>query len=290
MRKFYLENSAGERRDLNGQNGVFFKDPTGLGITLARSYADLGHGFFKPISTTAEPQTQPGGTLVFHGPDPYADYRNLINWMSDSEDLVLVYLPFGTEEYYRRVDINYLSKGELTLVRWLEVPASFSILTPWYRPAPSRLTLATTQGRELRYTYRYTEDLIYGSSSAATMSADIAKGGHVPAAVKISYTGSILNPRITLKGAASGDTYGVCSLAVSLGASDTLEFSTLNQDSYVRIRSATGIVTDLLDVVDLSIEPFFRVPLNEPCTLEITADDVFTGTADLQIYYYYRSV
>lgn len=289
-RKFYLENAAGERRDLNGKDRVYFSDPVGLGITLAQSYADLGNGFFSPISTGSEPQQQPGGTLNFTGPDPYADYRELINWMSGSDGLVLVYLPYGSEEYSRRVDINYLSKGELNFVRWLVVPVSFNVLTPWYRAAPSKLTLSVTEGNELRYPYYYTEDLIYGNSSTAAMSADVAKGGHVPAAIKMTYTGEILNPRIALIGAQTGRTYGICSIGVQLSSSDTLEFSTLQRDSYARLRKADGTARDLLDALDLSSEPFFRIPLSEPCVLEVAADDTFTGAADLQIYYYYRSV
>lgn len=290
IRKFFLENAAGERRDLNGKERIYFTDPVGLGITLAQAYADLGSGFFTPISTGSEPQQQPGGTLNFIGPDPYGDYREFINWMSGSEDLTLVYLPYGTEEYFRRIDINYLSKGELNHVRWLTVPVSFNTLTPWYRAAPTKLTLAVTAGNELRYPYYYTEELIYGSSSTAAMSADVAKGGHVPAAIRMNYTGAILNPRISLIGAQTGKTYGICRIGVQLGSSDTLEFSTLQRDSYARMRTANGAVVDLLDELDLSAEPFFRIPLSEPCTLEISADGAFSGTADLQIYYYYRSV
>ena len=290
VRKFYLENAAGERRDLNGKERVWFTEPVGLGITLAQSYADLGYGFFSPISTNSDPQQQPGGTMTFTGPEPYADYRELVNWMSAAEGLELVYLPYGSEEYRRKIDVNYISKGEKTAVRWLEAPVSFNALTPWFRASPSRLTLVTTEGRELRYSYRYTEDLIYGSSSAATMSAEVARGGHVPAAIRLDYTGGILNPQITLLGAQTGKIYGICRVGTRLDEADTLEFSTAPRDSFVRIRKPTGELTDLLDVLDLSTDPFFRVPLSEPCTLEITADDTFSGAANLQIYYYFRSV
>ena len=109
VRKFYLENAAGERRDLNGKERVWFTEPVGLGITLAQSYADLGYGFFSPISTNSDPQQQPGGTMTFTGPEPYADYRELVNWMSAAEGLELVYLPYGSEEYRRKIDVNYIS-------------------------------------------------------------------------------------------------------------------------------------------------------------------------------------
>ena len=53
---------------------------------------------------------------------------------------------------------------------------------------------------------------------------------------------------------------------------------------------ADGTETDLLDALDLSMGPFFHIPVNEPCALSIEADTPVTGRASLLIYYYYRSV
>ena len=289
-RKFYLENAAGERMDLNGEARIYLVDPTGLGITVARSYADLGNGFFTPITSQSMPQQQPGGTLVFTGSQPYADYRRFINWTMSSQDLVLVYLSYGSVEYYRKIDVNYMSKGELTRVGWLEVPVSFATRTPWYRAKPTKLTITNTKNKEHRYPYRYTSDLIYGGSSGSTFSAAINSGGHVPAALELQYSGSILNPRITLRGEISGDIYGICQINASISTRETLEFSTLVQNSYVRKRSASGEITDLLHTVDLSYEPFFKIPITEPSVLEMEADTSLSGVATLQVYYYFGSV
>ena len=43
-------------------------------------------------------------------------------------------------------------------------------------------------------------------------------------------------------------------------------------------------------MLDLSTMPFFHIPVNEPCTLSVEADAAFSGSAELTIYYYYRSV
>ena len=72
--------------------------------------------------------------------------------------------------------------------------------------------------------------------------------------------------------------------------SDTLVLSTRYNNSYVKRISASGEETDLLDALDLSTDPFFRVPITEPCTISVEAGAVITGRADLLIYYYYRSV
>ena len=75
-----------------------------------------------------------------------------------------------------------------------------------------------------------------------------------------------------------------------LSVSDTLLFSTRYEDSYVKKRSAAGVETDLLDVLDLSSTPFFHIPVDEPCTISVESDAAINGKADLEIYYYYRSV
>ena len=133
-------------------------------------------------------------------------------------------------------------------------------------------------------------DLIYGDDSSATLSGTIAGAGHIPGSLELSYHGGIVNPKIRLTGSVSGKTYGVCSITAAFAPSDTLKFSTKYEDSYVKKVTAGGVETDLLDALDLSSTPFFHIPVDEPCVISIEADAAFTGSADLLIYYYYRSV
>ena len=46
IRQFALENAAGQRFGLNGERGVWFTAPEGLGYELAPPSGDLGRGFF----------------------------------------------------------------------------------------------------------------------------------------------------------------------------------------------------------------------------------------------------
>jgi hypothetical protein len=158
-------------------------------------------------------------------------------------------------------------------------------------PAPSTLRLETSGADESkRYDYVYTSSLRYGSDSTATLSGTIAGAGHIHGALDITYHGAITNPKIRLTGNISGKTFGVCSVAVVLAETDLLKISTRYENSYVKRVTAEGVETDLLDALDLSSNPFFHIPVDEPCTLSIEADAIFTGSADLLIYYYYRSV
>jgi hypothetical protein len=290
IRKLYFQNAAGQRKGLNGDNGVYATNLSGFGVTLAPSYADLSRGFFSPVSSETEPQNTLAFTMMFTR-NAYDVYQSFLNWLSASETITIVYNPTGQQEYFRDVSINFLQKGELTEVGWLEIPCSFFCCTPWYLPTPTTLRLNNTAGsRRKRYDYRYAPDLRYGLDSTAALAGTIAGGGHVPGALELTYYGAITNPQIRLTGNLTGKTYGICRVAVVLNPGDVLKISTRYENSYVKRITAAGVETDLLDELDLSTEPFFHIPVNEPCTVSVEADSAFSGNADLTVYYYYRSV
>jgi hypothetical protein len=290
IRKLYFQNAAGQRKGLNGDNGVYATNLSGFGVTLAPSYADLSRGFFSPVSSETEPQNTLAFTMMFTR-NAYDVYQSFLNWLSASETITIVYNPTGQQEYFRDVSINFLQKGELTEVGWLEIPCSFFCNTPWYMPTPTELNLIGSEvDQSKRYPYVYTDSLRYGAGSTAAISATIAGAGHVPGSLELTFYGSISNPRIRLTGAVSGKAYGVCSIAAVFGRTDTLKYSSKYEDAYVKKISASGQETDLLDALDLSSNPFFHIPVDEPCNISIEADSSFSGKVDLLIYYYYRSV
>lgn len=290
MRKFYLESSAGERIKLNAEDGIFLSSPSGLGFSLAPGYADLKRGFFQAVSDETEPQNSFTATLTFYKSEPYRQYLSFVNWAALAGQLLLIYVPVPGVEYYRQVDISYLTKGELNAVGALDVPVSFSCLTPWYEKTPSSLDMQNNQDSIIRYTYYYTDDLIYGTDSAAALSGTIYPAGHVPGSMLLTYRGAILNPRIRLTGNISGKTYGLTAVEASFEASDTFELSTQYRDSHAFKIAADGSVTDLMDALSLSTEPFWHIPIDEPCTISVESDAAFSGTAELVLLYYYRSV
>ena len=290
IRKLYFQNARGERWGLNGDRGCYASNLSGFGIALAPSFADLGRGFFSPVSGEAEPQAPLAFTITFTR-NPYETYRQMVNWLASAGTITIIYIPAGSQEFCRDVTINFVEKGELTKVGWLEAPSSFLCTTPWYLPSPTRLSLEGTGiDDSMRYDYEYTENLRYGEDSVASISATIAGGGHIPGALELSFYGAIVNPRIRLTGQISGRTFGICSLALNTEPTDLLKYSSRYGNAYVKKVSAAGIETDLLDVVDLSMEPFLHFPVDEPCILSFEADDSFTGFVDLTTYYYYRSV
>lgn len=285
-----MENGNGDRKPLNGEKGIFLSAPTGLGVTLSPSFADLQKGFFRTTSGDSEPQATVACDLVFIGENAYADYRDFVDWCASTGNLYLIYKPYGTTEFHRQVQMNYMTKTELTDTRWLTVPTSLACLSPWYRAAPIQMSMTTETGNVMKYSFRYTPELIYSSSSAGSMAADLVSEGHIPAAFVLTYTGEVVNPRITLKGVSTGKTYGDCALNLTLTADQQLTISTLYGNSYAQVKNADGTVEDVLDCIDLANEPFPRIPMEESCTLYLTTDSSIQGTATIKVYYYYRSV
>lgn len=133
-------------------------------------------------------------------------------------------------------------------------------------------------------------DLIYSSSNAGSMAVDLGTAGHIPAAFVLNYSGEIINPKITLKGSTTGQTYGVCALNITLSAGEQIEISTQYGNSYAHKIDGSGKVSDILECVDLAYEPFPRIPVSEDCTLYLGADEIIRGSATVRVYYYYRSV
>lgn len=290
IRKIAFRNAAGQEYGLNGEKGVYASGLSGLGFTLSPTFADLNRGFFLPVNDESEPQGTLPFTLHFTR-NPYKTYKALVDWLTAASTVTIVYDPTGEQAYYRDVTVNFLQKGELNGVGWLEVPCSLFCCTPWYLPVPTTLVLeAGGTDESKRYDYSYTEELRYGTDSSASLTGTIAGAGHIPGSLELTYYGAITNPRIRLTGDISGKTFGVCSVSAVLGATDVLKFSSRYEDSYVKRIAADGTVTDLLDALDLSSIPFFHIPVNEPCTISVEADSAFTGYADLKVYYYYRSV
>ena len=285
IRKLYLQNAAGERFGLNGEQGVYASGLAGLGFSLSPFFADLSRGFFLVTSENNEPQNSFSCTIWFTR-SPYRSYQSFVDWLASAGAVTLVYNPTGAQEYYRNISVNSVQKGELNAVGWLETPCSIFCNTPWYMPSPTPFELESSGTDESkRYDYAYSETLRYGLDSSAALKGTIAGAGHIPGSLELTYCGAITNPRIRLTGNISGRVYGICSVVA-----DVLKFSTKYENSYVTRISASGEETDLLDALELGSNPFFHIPVNEPCTISIEADAAFAGVASMLVYYYFRSV
>jgi hypothetical protein len=278
MRRFYLENAIGERRDLQTVREIHLRTPAGLGWADNNTYASAKGFFPRTHSEPAQPAVS--GEFVINGYDVYSE---LVDWVFKGYDLTLVYDPAGAE-YRIDVDILSLQKGEENLISRLECPFTMAAKTPWYKPIARELVIAPagSESGYRRYTYAYTTQ--YAASSISS-SVPISVNGHMPAAIYMTCPGLLVNPKLTLTNA-NGETVGVMDLSgVTFEADELLIYSTKFGNIGVW---KDGV--DLLADLDLNNNNFFEIPTNQSCTLTLESDSDIETTATIQIFEYYRSV
>lgn len=281
-RRFYLHNSLGEEVALNGESGIRFINPQGLGYSLSPTYADLKYGFYRQTSDESEPQGEVVGDIAFTGAVPYQDYKSFVDWINKGYPLELIYEP-NMMKYYRPVKVITLQKGELERAGYLLCPATFSCLSPWYKASPISMRIEPTggSGSTTRYDCRYPARY---QQSRLESSVEVEAGGHMPSAVRVTVTGPLINPAIALRDEATNELYGKMQLNTTLYSGDTLFFSTVISEAVVEINGK-----DASEYLELSNKSFFRIPLKRRFLLSIIADTSVTSTAFVQIFDYFRS-
>lgn len=288
MRKFYIENQIGERKSLNGD--IFLQNPAGLGVSVDPNFASVGRGFFVNVTDEKEPQGAVLGDLVFRK-SAYKTYQEFINWILAAEKLFIIYCPEGNTEYWREIDLTYITKTELGVGRWLTTPISFSCLTPWYLPRPLIFRMEKASESAMRFPFRLTETLRYPGGGTGNFTAEIQTAGHNPAAVCFEFTGAVEMPKLEVKDAESGEVYGSCKIETSTVSGESLIISTEYLHSKVEKITALG-AEDLLEHIDISNYPYFKIPRGKLCHLKFSSvsEAPINGTAKAKIYDYYKTV
>lgn len=283
MRYIALRNKAGEEKPVNGEFGIWFSNITGLGIANEINKIDLGSGFFRNLDTGHPPSQSVPGDIFIMPPDADRKYREFLNWLQAAGELTIIYRPYGTETFYRAVRLEYLQKGVPEKTGRLVIPTSFLPLTPWYKPAALTLVIQPAETNITTFPFTLTDDLHFPSGTGTPWSAEILSSGHLDAALRFDYSGEAENPVLTITGINSGIEYGRCAVS---GTVNGLSFSSVPYDKYVR----DGNGNSLYDNLTPGVDPYVRIPIGDPCTLDLVASNELTGSASASVYYYYRSV
>lgn len=295
--QYALENERGERYDLTAPAPVYMVNVEGLGIATERDFGSLGNGFFLLVKDEI-PNNPITGDLVYQE-GAFGNYTALVDYIAKAKALYFCYTPLE-EEYRCRVRLNYINKSRRDGAGWMIAPVSFYPLTPLYQPQDTEIALEP-DGPNVKgywehsgeYYYEYNDDLVYGHEISDDLSKVIPPAGHESSAFLLRYTGQqLVNPVISLVGESSGTVYGECHITGTIAATDTLELCTAPDNSYIKKTTSSGVVTDLLaaGAVDLAYDPYPRAPVDESSVLTISATDRVTGSGDLIVYRYYRSV
>ncbi|MBQ0166108.1 MAG: hypothetical protein KBT02_03235 [Treponema sp.] len=277
MRKFnlYFDDI---KYTLNGENNVWFTNPTGLGADYSPSMVDLRNGFFKPISTDIIPQNPIVGDITFtrvtdvlpYG-DAYALYRDFAMRVSQAKKIEFAYQPYGTDEFRCEVKLEYITKTEKS-GNWLTCPVSFMPLTPWYKAVDVEVEFQTDE-------------------DSGGYFAELIPQGDIPAAIEIEFDGCGMPSLLSV--AISGEYLGGISVVYS-GRNDpgVFKYSSKYNDSYATFTpDATGEPIDMVSL-EPGEKPFARLkPFTQNYILILFMNGAPVPTSNkMKLYYYYRSV
>ena len=277
-RRFALYDQYGDKTELNGEIGIYWDSPEGLGMKFNAKCNDLHNGFFKETAKSIIPQGSITGQFVLVGHRAngaaidggvYAQYRQLADKIMAAQELYFAYKPYGDTEYRCRVAIESLGKTEKKN-GWLYCPCVLKPMTPWYN----------------------TNVIEYESEDMpGDVRIPINKAvGHIDAALVVEISGGFGEEySVSLIGSESGKEYGAVVIEGDLDTDETLVISTKYDDSYVRIRQ-NGVERDVIDQVEIARNPYFRLPRTEDCILRILSPYGGLFTTSISVYEYYRSV
>lgn len=320
LRKFWLENESGNAIPLNGEQGIWLVDPTGLGMASNSSFTDFGHGFFRSVDKEKDPQQTVAGDLYFiDHRNPYVEYKRFADWVVQAETLYLVYQP-ASIQYRRKVLLSSITKEELLTQELLKCPVAFYGLTPWFIktdyviPAkeesnatpfrvsgepdddsslplvldgntPDGIPYPSRLGDSVNTTYhRLQLDNRYRSS------IEIYPTGQKPAGFVLQYTGVLINPMVLVR-ERSGSVIGQCGLVnASVNNDETLIYSSDYENSGI-MKLGRYSNNDLIDFVEnLQVELYPKLPVNTMDSIELSADNEITGEVRITLIEYYRGV
>ncbi len=286
MRQFYFVNDNGQRYQLqNGTNKTFLWEPGGLGFEYDIDYKE-SDGFFFNMNT-AVAQVAKTGTLVFHGTDPYGEYKTLMDYLAHSTGLRLAYAP-KTQWYYVDIDIESVDKTEIELDGTLQCSIVMMPKTPFYLPYELNIDLSGDLGVSIKqydyeYNYQYSNTAVAGEITF-TIPAQMDSG------LEITIPGAISAPEMVFY--ANGTKIGeidLSSISVQLG--EYVRYSSVPLSAGIYLYSG-GVESDITAQVGLNADypTFFLLPPNKTIRAVLNATTLTGTSASLKVYEYFRSV
>lgn len=287
MRQFYLENSKGERISLIDKNH-FLSSPTGLGFAVETTTIDTSKGFFSLADSKPTKGTIDGEIAFTDRANAYRDFRTLSKWMTSEPYLYIVYIPYGTDEYYADVVPTRLDKGEKSNYGWLECSVLFEVLTPWYSKQNISFEFEEGEASSLRFPSRF--PATFGLSSPPT-ALSLNLDGDYNAFVKVTIAGLQSNPKITLTNNDTNEKLGSIEFdGLTIPQGSKLIFDTRPNEIGVWVLNGSE-KESVLDKVKLTSDndSFFAIPTNVNVTLDLElSGGVQTGT-NATLYQYWKT-
>lgn len=287
VRGFKLINEKGQEYSLMDiKNYCLLTEPTGLGFSYNTEYERLGYTFVQKVRNLEQGQIP--ARLNFLN---YDNYRKLINYIQNSEELKLQYkVPYknGEKEYLRDIDINIVTKTEIQTNGVISEDVTINCLSLWYEEKNAVYSLDASDENVLRWDFEW--DSRFADYDVSNLS--LINEGHVQAPILIELDGRIVNPRFELW--VDGQKYQTVTFNVIIDEYEKLLYGTKEGEFYVKKQNTDGTVEDLYMyyddyVLNFSNDNVIRIPKNKSCELKIIADSE-VQKAKITMFIYYIAV
>ena len=280
MREYYLENELGQRFSfLNLKDGIATTDITGHGFSFKSDYTKVGDMF---VSNYREDDQSELELLVqFFGGKKLQNYSEFVNFLNTAEELYLVYIPYGTVEYKRNVDVDEVDPGKLDN-GMLKTKLKLLCKSLFYSTDRSDYVVTA---EDSGMTYDFIWDPWFNDYS--NILCDIDNDGHVESAFQIEFNGYVENP--TVQVFQGGKMIHKITFPVTVLKGECLRYSTLDDDLYIQIVKNDGSTQNLINFLSMENENFFKLPKGKSEML-FACEGGSLDEVHVKLFKYYKAV
>lgn len=281
IRNFYFENEKGQRIDCQKVDGnLFFYNVAGLGYEEEIEYSQIGDNFIKNKQRMI--QNVITGDLEFYNMT-YDEYESFINFILQSNELKLIYVPKKSirKEYYRDIDVVKIDKSEEDEYNVLTCPITINCKSLWYEANEVVYTINTTTN-EIRWDFQW--DALFSAYDNRNIIFD--NKGHAEAPFRLELNGEVINPTITiLEDDVEVKKLDLAGLTIVEG--ETFIYNTKDTEQQI-VKISSNKTTNLFDFLNPNFINFYKLRKGTS-KIRLEADGEITS-GKLTIYVQYKSV
>lgn len=278
IRKFFLQNEYGIRKDLNSIKEGVLVNPSGLGYEINTSYTEIGDSF---IRNYFKEKQQAISAKILFVKKQYETCKKFIDFVNNSNKLTLIYKT-NAGEYLRDVDIVSFTKTEISENNFLECDIKMLAKSLFYSNYVDKFLIDRVKG-EMRWDFRW--DARFNDYGIRKINID--NKGHVAAPFTLELFGYCEYPVMILK-KDKKELYKT-KFDTILQQGEKINYSSVDGNLYCYRVNRNGEEENFADKLDINSTNFFKFPVGHS-EIEFTSNTGANNNTLLTVFNFYRSV
>lgn len=280
MRKYYLENESGIRfAFLNPDDGIVTNSIIGHGFGFDGDYTRVGDMFV--TNRRENKQGEMKFTLNFFGDEKLKKYAKFCDYLNTSDELYLIYIPYDDVTYKRDVEVASVDDGGLSNGIF-KANLTLKCKSLFYSIDSSEFVVSAD---EAGMTFDFVWDTFFNDYSSVV--ADITNNGHTDSAFQVEFAGYVVKPKIEVF--QGSDVIHSVVFPVTIMQGETLQYSTLDDDLYIRLIKKDGSTQNLIGFLSIESENFFKLPKGDTQVV-FTSEGGSLDDVRIKLFKYYKAV